>query len=48
MNNQELINKLPVEWSQVTLNQYFNLIKDLKILDNADNNYLNQMAVLPH
>lgn len=46
MNKQELINKLPTEWSQVTLNQYINLIKDLKIVDNADKNYLNQMVAI--
>lgn len=33
MNKQELINKLPVKWSEITLNQYINLVNDLPIYD---------------
>lgn len=40
MNKQELINNLPTNWSQISLIQYINLIKDLPVekLENETDN----------
>lgn len=40
MNKEELINNLPTNWSQISLKQYINLIKDLPVekLENETDN----------
>lgn len=46
MNKQDLINKLPTEWSQITLNQYINLINDLPLTDNPSEDTLNEIVAI--